>query len=323
MKPFNSPLAGLFRQYIDYRISLGYRDRALSYQLWALDQIIIERGAGLHDLNPLFFLDLRIAFKNRPNVFNAMLLGMRGFFHYLTRCQIVCDNPLNDIQAYPQNAFIPFVFSPDQINQLLSAVQNAIAKDPDRFLTGFSVYIAILLLARCGMRLSEPLHLTLQNYNPKQGTLYIEKTKFSKDRLIPVPIAVKQEIDNYLATRCSLVKTQNPYLLIGHNDSALSKKAVYAVFYSAVAHIGIHQPRKTIANITFAHPTPHSLRHSFAINALKSIKEKGQSPQNALPVLSVFMGHCKYRYTAVYLKVLDAEHRQALVDFAIARQGEL
>jgi hypothetical protein len=35
------------------------------------------------------------------------------------------------------------------------------------------------------------------------------------------------------------------------------------------------------------------------------------------------MGHAKYRYTAVYLKVLDAEKRQALVDFAISHQEEL
>lgn len=322
MIPFNSPLAGLIRQYIDYRKSLGYRDRALPGQLLVLDRIITDQGIGLQDLNPSFFLDIRIAYKDRPNVFNAMLLGMRGFLNYLTRCQIICYNPLIDIKAYPQNAFIPFVFSPEQINQLIYHIQSAIPKDPDHFLTGYSVYVAILLLARCGMRISEPLRLALLHYSP-QGTLYIEKTKFSKDRLIPVPVSVKQEINNYLAARKSLVTTENPYLLPGQNECALSKNAVYKVFDSAVTHIGIHQPRQTIANTTFANPTPHSLRHSFAINTLKSIKKKGQSPQNALPVLSVFMGHCKYRYTAVYLKVLDAEHRQSLVDFAIARQGEL
>jgi len=35
------------------------------------------------------------------------------------------------------------------------------------------------------------------------------------------------------------------------------------------------------------------------------------------------MGHTKYRYTAVYLKVLDAEQRQGLVDFAISRQENI
>ena len=35
------------------------------------------------------------------------------------------------------------------------------------------------------------------------------------------------------------------------------------------------------------------------------------------------MGHRKYRYTAVYLKVLDAEQRQGLVNFAISAQKEI
>ncbi|MDL1985079.1 MAG: hypothetical protein LWX54_12995 [Deltaproteobacteria bacterium] len=65
------------------------------------------------------------------------------------------------------------------------------------------------------------------------------------------------------------------------------------------------------------------MRHSFAINTLKRIKQQGKSPQNALPILAVYLGHRKYRYTAVYLKVVDAEHRQGLVDFAISRQEEI
>jgi len=111
MTPFNSPLADLIRQYIDYRKSLGYRDRSLPGQLLVLDQLIADKGIGLQDLTPSFFLDIRLSYQDRPNVFNKMLLGMRGFLNYLTRCQVICFNPLTDISAYPQNAFIPFVFS--------------------------------------------------------------------------------------------------------------------------------------------------------------------------------------------------------------------
>ncbi|MDL1988862.1 MAG: hypothetical protein LWX08_14695 [Deltaproteobacteria bacterium] len=55
---------------------------------------------------------------------------------------------------------------------------------------------------------------------------------------------------------------------------------------------------------------------------MKQIKDQGKSPQYALPILSVYMGHRKYQYTAVYLKVLDAKHRQGLVDFAISMQDK-
>lgn len=246
---------------------------------------------------------------------------MRGFFNYLVRRQIIDENPAIDICSYAENAFIPFIFSPDQIDKLLGIIQSAIRKDPMCFFKDYSVYMAILLLARCGMRISEPLRLKLGHY--RSGTVYIEKTKFSKDRLIPAPKAVISEMGNYLAVRKAFIQDQTTYLLPGQNGHTLSTKRIYKVFGQAVKDIGIDQPRRIIANTTFGNPTPHSLRHSFAINTLKRIKQQGKSPQNALPILAVYLGHRKYRYTAVYLKFVDAEHRQGLVDFAISRQEEI
>jgi len=65
------------------------------------------------------------------------------------------------------------------------------------------------------------------------------------------------------------------------------------------------------------------LRHAFAINTLRRVKERGRSPQNALPVLAVYMGHSKYKHTIKYLKVLDAGQRQGLFYFATSHQGDI
>jgi integrase len=130
-------------------------------------------------------------------------------------------------------------------------------------------------------------------------------------------------MDNYLSVRSSLMPgDQNRRLLPGKQDM-LSKGRLHAAFSRAVREIGIHSPRRIIANTVFGSPTPHSLRHSFAINTLRQIRERGQSAQAALPVLATFMGHRKYRYTALYLKVLDAEKRQHLVDFSIRAQKDI
>jgi len=50
---------------------------------------------------------------------------------------------------------------------------------------------------------------------------------------------------------------------------------------------------------------------------------RGDDPQDALPILSSYMGHRKYRYTAVYLKAIDARQRQQLFDFSIKAQHDL
>ena len=323
MRHFKSFLALLLEEYITYRCSLGYTESNLKPQLYAFDQYACDKKAGLDDLMPTFFLDFKKSLKEKPQKFNAILLAMRGFFNYLVRRQIIDENPVIDIFSYKPNAFIPFVFSPDQIDKLLLAVQSAIRKDPICFFKDYSVYMAILLLARCGMRISEPLRLKPDHYRSGEGTIYIEKTKFSKDRLIPVPEEVISEMDNYLTVRKAFVQDQTTYLLPGQNSHTLSANRIYKAFGQAVKDIGIDQQRQTIANTTFGNPTPHSLRHSFAINTMKKIKQQGKSPQNALPILAVYLGHSKYRYTAVYLKVVDAEHRQGLVDFAISRQEEI
>jgi integrase len=146
--------------------------------------------------------------------------------------------------------------------------------------------------------------------------LYIENTKFKKDRLIPVPMGVATEIDNYLQVRESLHGTsQNPYLLPGFGLSRLLDQKVRDAFHRAVKAIGLARPRQVIGNTVFAKPTPHSLRHSFAVNILKEIKQRGKSPQHALPVLAAYMGHVEYRSTAYYLKFLDAEQREDLASF--------
>ena len=78
---------------------------------------------------------------------------------------------------------------------------------------------------------------------------------------------------------------------------------------------GMKPSAQPIGNTNIAAPTPHSLRHSFAVNTLKRVKAQGKSAQHALPVLAAYLGHSEYKHTAKYLKLLDAEHRHQLVNF--------
>ncbi len=245
-----------------------------------------------------------------------------AFFAFLVRREHLNENPLQDIPPRPENRFIPFLFAPDEVTKLLTQIQQTIRKREDRFFRDYTVYIAFLLLSRCGMRLSEPLGMTIDSYRRTEGTLYIEKTKFHKDRLIPLPLAVIRELDNYLPLRKGCCE-ENRYLLPGiFKNKGLSPHYIYPCFHQALKDLGITSSRHVIATTTFGPPTIHSLRHSFAVNTLKSIKHRGDNPQQGLPVLAAYMGHRKYKYTALYLKILNAEQRNNLVDFTLSHQGK-
>ena len=317
MKPFESFMAQKMEEYIVYRENLGYEKKGLRWLLLVFDRYLREQNADWDLLQPSFFLELRGKINKSPQTVNEILSGIRGLFQYFVRRDIYQTNPLKDIPPLPEGYFVHFVFSLVQIEQLLQAVCKRLQRTEKSFPTDLALYMAILIMARCGLRISEPLGLLRTHYRHDEGTIYIEKTKFRKDRLIPVPKAVMMEIENYLSLRKSLcLNEQNPYLLAGKKQKPLMAWKVRKTFHQAVKDIGLARPRQIMGDIIFGPPRPHSLRHSFAINTLKSIKDRGQSPQHALPVLAAYMGHRKYHYTAAYLKVKDAKHLAGLIEFA-------
>lgn len=317
MRPFESCMAQELEQYLMYRHSMGYANNGANSALLAFDQYLKRQDVDWQSLQPLFFLELREKINKKPRSVNTILSVLRSFFQYLVRCGVYPKNPLQDVPPLPQTYFVPFVFSLEETELLLQAACKAIRKTQKQFLTDMAIYVAIVLLARCGMRIKEPLMALLRHYRSDDGTIYVKKTKFRKDRLVPVPKPVLIDIENYLAVRRSFCPNdQNPYLLAGKKQKSLTDGQVRFAFHRAVKDIGLDRSTKTMGNLTFGSPTPHSLRHSFAINTLKRIKDQGKSPHHALPVLASYMGHRKYQYTGAYLKVSDAKHLAGLIDFA-------
>jgi integrase/recombinase XerD len=316
MNRFESFLAQQFEDYMTYRRNLGYDTENLCWALKCVDRYLVTQNADTSDLTAAFFLTLQADLRTQNKTINRVLSYTRGFFEYLLRKEYCPHNPLREIPWLPEEQFIPFIFSPSQIDELLGAVCQRLRKNCKHFVKDLGIYLAILLLARCGMRIYEPLRLQLHHFRADDKTLYIEKTKFKKDRLIPIPKAVAAEITNYLAVRRILWGTDaNAYLLAASKEKPFYDELIRRRFHQAVSDIGLKCRRQTIGNTNIGAPTPHSLRHSFATNTLKRIKTQGKSPQNALPVLAAYLGHSEYKHTAKYLKLLDAEHRHHLVNF--------
>jgi len=316
MNRFESFLAQQFEDYMTYRRQLGYDTENLRWALKTVDRYLISQNADAGDLTAAFFLSLQADLRTQNKTINRVLSYTRGFFEYLLRKDYCRDNPLRDIPWLPEEQFIPFIFSPPQIDELLGAVCHRLRKNANDFVKDLGSYLATLLLARCGMRIYEPLRLLRHQFRTDDNTLYIEKTKFKKDRLIPIPQAVAAEITNYLAARRTLwCADTNPYLLAASKQKAFYDEFIRRRFHQAVSDIGLKRPRQTIGNTNIGAPTPHCLRHSFAVNTLKRIKAQGKSAQHALPVLAAYLGHSEYKHTAKYLKLLDADHRHQLVNF--------
>ena len=323
---FRSFLAPQMEQYIEYRESLGYSTKAVD-SLKRLDRYMVtEDVTTFKALTPLFFLKMRTDLAIGQNTINRVVYALRGFFQYLVRIEFCPYNPLAGIPRFKENNIIPFIFSVQETELLLKATWRQVRREKQAFfLKNMSCCLALQLLARCGMRISEPLRLKVGDYRADERTIYIRKTKFRKDRLIPIPMKVARHLSDYLSLRNTLLPAdnQNPYLLVSNSAKELHNQQVRNFFHQAVKEIGLTQAKQVIGNTNISGPTPHSLRHSFAVNTLRRIRQRGDSPQNALSVLAVYMGHKKYTYTIYYLKLIDADQRNNLVDFMTSYPSKL
>jgi site-specific recombinase XerD len=262
MKNFESFLAPQLDAYLDYRRHQGYRTDITRYRLRIFDQYLKKANADWDSLKPFFFLEMRANLKQESRSINRIISSVRVFFQFLLRREYVTENPLQDIPPLKENSIVPYVFSPAQIDQLLSAASKCIRKTKRYFLPSLGRYTALMLLARCGMRLSEPLGLMKQHYRKDDGTIYIEKTKFKKQRLIPVPKSAMTEIENYLSVRKTLFPNdENPYLLAAEDGKPFTDQQLRFTFRRAVKIIGLDQDRKVIGNLNVRQPTPHALRY--------------------------------------------------------------
>lgn len=322
MKRFRSFLAEQMEDFIAYRSQLGYSNTSMIYCLRVLDRYVFAKQVTWASFNPLFFIRFRADLDLERRSINTIFRMIKIFFNYLIRKDLIKENPLQEITELPENQVIPFIFSPEETDLFLKAVIKLMRTTQNFYLSDFSAYIAFLLMARCGLRASEPLNLLKTHYNPEERTIYIEKTKFRKDRLIPIPKAVAREINDLLKVR-RLFPDDSHFLLVKVKGDKLVRMFINRRFKRALTYINLDQPRTIIGTTNFSNPSHHSLRHSFAVNTLKRIKQQGKSCQNALPVLAAYMGHSKYKYTTYYLKVMDAEHRRRMLDFSMRRSEDL
>ncbi|MBW2634570.1 MAG: tyrosine-type recombinase/integrase [Deltaproteobacteria bacterium] len=321
MKPFESFFAEKIEKYLLYRQALGFALHPTTDRLRAFDRYLAMRKPNPTLLPSSFFLELRADLKLESRSVNHVLSATRLFFRYLVRKGVYVTNPVEDIPRLPKNEIIPFLFSDEQVDLLLRTILTDIRNRQRYFFKDLTGYMIILIIARCGLRISEPLKMKIHHYRRKEKTLYIEKTKFKKDRLIPVPSSTAVELENYLAVRkATLENPNNPFLFVGKNQKGISDNRIRYVFKKAVNDIGLDQPRQVIGSTNFSAPTVHSLRHAFAVNTLKAVQARGRSPQNALPVLATYMGHVEYKYTVKYLKMIDAEKRKQFFDFSVKQR---
>ena len=184
----------------------------------------------------------------------------------------------------------PYILSPDQIGQLVLAA----SRSGYRTLRRHTYSTLFALLASTGLRVSEAIHLRLDDLTP--DGLVIRCSKFRKSRLVPLHETAQAGLDRYLQRRLAYAPAE-PHVFVSLRRKPLLLHDVEVAFRAAARAIGLpDSPR--------ARPTPHSLRHTFAVRALQACPDGRDAITRHMLALSTYLGHAKVADTYWYLEAV-------------------
>jgi integrase len=291
-----SCLSSSIRSYIDLKQALGRQFRNECWVLNKLEQFMIALGAT--DLTQAEFESwCKTCNHLSASVRRYRMRVVRNLCLYRSRSKPSCFVPDEHLFPMPGQAIQPHIYSEAEIVRLLAAAAHL--RPVPRCLLRSQVFrLAIILLYTTGMRRGELVRLTLADYDQKQHTLHVRKSKFHKSRYLPLSADASREVDAYLAKRqkLKLPMLDNSALLWNGYDQgrAYSGSRIWQGIHELLSSADIRKADGTL-------PRVHDLRFSFAIHVLLRWYRAGLDIQAKLPLLSTYMGHVSIASTEYYL----------------------
>lgn len=289
MNSFAKTLADRVEAYIGLRRSLGYSLRKQAAILRALARYVEgERLDG--PLTQRMALNFTLSWNGTANG-RAIRHGIvRRFADYLA----IYDPQTEalDPRALPRSRAIPppRILSEDELGSLMSACRRVSPACPGR-----AVVLAPLvgLLASTGLRSGEALRLDRTDVDLTDGVLHIRRTKFRKDRLVPVHPTTLDVLRIYSRERDALFPApKDSAFFLSSRGNRLSPTGLQQAFAAARKLAGLDSGKSL---------RPHDLRHRFAVTRLAVWHREKADVQALLPLLATYLGHARYSDTAYYV----------------------
>ncbi len=187
----------------------------------------------------------------------------------------------------------PHLISIQDIRKLLTA---ALAIPPVGTIAPLTWHYLFGLISVTGLRLGEARALTLDDVTP--DGLIVRDTKFRKSRMVALHPTTQDALNRYLVVRCK-EKTDDRHLFVLGTGRPPGQSRVSAVFLQLAEQTGIRELGATRG------PSPHSLRHSFAVRSIESLYP-GADPGRHMLALATYLGHANVSDTYWYLESTTA-----------------
>jgi len=238
-------------------------------------------------LNQLSEIDL-MAYRNymvttrrfKAATINRRLEALRKFFKWAFREKLVKNDITDEIKSVKTvRNRSPQGLTAREIHALLKAAgesKHGLAKRN---------YALVQLMVQAGLRVGEVAKLCAVDVliQTRSGCVRIQDGKGQKQRDIPLNATARRALKNYLATRDSMKK--NDPLFTSSRGDVISVRSIQSVMSSLARRAKVQRLKIS----------PHTFRHTFALNYLK------QNPGKLVELASL-LGHDSLDTTSIYTR---------------------
>jgi site-specific recombinase XerD len=320
---YRSFLADVIMDYLDYLDNLGFSIRGPAYILRRIDGFLVERNIDcIQQCDSRFWLELLAQHQDRikASTFRIWRSTFQKLCRYLVRQGWMTENPVALFPIPKPRPYRPYVFSSNELARFFNFLQQQEAQSiyPATSFRFRSRYVLYHLLYACGLRVSEAIRLAVEDYSAQQHTLFIQPSKFLKDRLIPIGGRVASNLEHLLELRKDLfgIPPEGPFFLVLPARKPYRRKTVSNYFRRVMGQLGIYRPQSTYQGCTQGTPHLHELRRAFAVHRLMRWYREQVDVDAKLPLLATYMGHSNFAHTKTYLTLTqqllsEAGHRFA------------
>lgn len=307
--------------YLAFRTRHGYRSEHEATSLRAFDRFVTDKKiAALSEIDSNLVLEYGTLLLQsiKPQTVNLRLGVLSHFFQYLERMDLCTSNPFADRVGFKALKFCPYVFSDAEVERILDLYADDVGRGESirDVVSRLGRHCLLTIIAHCGLRGSEGCKLKVSDIDFQERTIFIENTKFRKDRKIPVSYFILDEIKNYMeARRLHPAYEASNYLFPGSKikNSHYRLSSLEKPFAEKMRELGIWRKRTLRGDTVFGSATIHSFRHAFAVRTIRRWQRLGLPIDSIADTLSTYMGHVEFSSTQIYLKALSRDSDQVIL----------
>ena len=317
---FNSIYSDQLSQYYNLRCSV-LSESARKHELCYLKRFdnYIEKHADLCEPFTENFINRWIStLSGKSSSIENEVIVIRQFLNHL---RLSGENVYLPVIPKVREDYVPYIFSDDELECIFNSADNVIQKDhkADPYLV-LEFPVIIRLLYSCGLRIGETVRISMTDVDLENGILRLVNTKGDKHRLVPMSAGMKDILTRYCLAMSIYGNSDSWLFPSALKDDHISDCAVKQRFGVILKNNDIRlNGRKKYER----GPCLHCLRHVFAFKSFAQAERNGRHLDDAIPYLSIYLGHDGLNETAKYLKFSNELFPEAIDAFGDFMNGLL